>query len=70
MFKNASLSDTELLYIADAKNHVIRAMTAVCSKVCVYTHSSTRMQMYAYQAAEQGHLTWDSTHDTAYTLRN
>ena len=33
-FKNASLSNTELIYIADTQNHAIRTITAVCSKVC------------------------------------
>jgi len=34
VFVNASVTDIELLYIADAGNHAIRISTAVCSKVC------------------------------------
>ena len=34
MYYHANLSDTEYLYIADAANNVIRAMTAVCSQMC------------------------------------
>lgn len=33
-FVNATLSDTEFLYVADSHNNVIRTVTAVCSKVC------------------------------------
>lgn len=34
MYVNASVTDGERLYIADAGNHAIRISTAVCSKVC------------------------------------
>jgi len=34
MARNASLSSTNSLYIADTGNHVIRAITAACAKVC------------------------------------
>ena len=34
LFVNASLTDQEMLYIADAANNAIRMATAVCSKVC------------------------------------
>ena len=34
VYVNASLSDGELLYVADSNNHRIRKATAVCSKLC------------------------------------
>lgn len=34
VYLNSSLSDTAYLYIADTANHAVRAISAVCSKVC------------------------------------
>ena len=34
MFVNASLGESEFLYIADTENHRIRAISAVCSFPC------------------------------------
>lgn len=34
MFVNTTLTETEVLYIADTSNHRIRTMTAVCSQIC------------------------------------
>lgn len=34
VYVNRSLTDSEVLIIADSHNHVIRAMTAVCSQTC------------------------------------
>ena len=34
LFFNASLTQAELLYVADAHNHVVRAVTAICSMTC------------------------------------
>ncbi len=34
MFVNASLTDTERLYITDTGNHMIRTMSATCTKIC------------------------------------
>ena len=34
LFVNATLSDREMLFVADSGNHRIRALSAVCSQVC------------------------------------
>lgn len=33
-FINTTISNTEVLYVADSENNMIRTVTAVCSKIC------------------------------------
>ncbi|ETN04431.1 hypothetical protein PPTG_15095 [Phytophthora nicotianae INRA-310] len=59
--RSRSLSRTDFLYIADAGNNRIRALTATCAKVCendgVGQEMTVRHQ-YAVQAVDQGKYVW------------